>query len=185
MDTWVWIAIAAVAAVVVVALIAAASTRSRRRAHLRERFGPEYDRAVSSADSRRAAERELAAREERRDRLDVRPLSAAARERYREEWGAIQARFVDDPEGAVRQADSLLVRVLDERGYEVDDDPERRAADVSVDHPEVVERYRHGHAMLKATGGDDGTENLRRAMVDFRAVFEELLEEEEERAVTA
>lgn len=183
MDTWVWIVIAAVAAVVVIALLAAAVARSRRRARLQERFGPEYDRAVSSADSRRAAERELAEREERRGRLDVKPLAAAARERYREEWGAIQARFVDDPEGAVRQADNLLVRVLDERGYEVDDDPERRAADVSVDHPDVVERYRHGHAMLKAADGDGGTENLRKAMVDFRAVLEELLDEE--RAVTA
>jgi hypothetical protein len=183
MDTWVWIVIAAVAAVVLLALLAMAVSRRRRRAHLQERFGPEYDRAVSGADSRRAAERELAEREARRERVEVRPLSAAARERYRTEWESLQARFVDDPEGAVRQADGLLVRALGEMGYDLDDDPERRAADVSVDHPEVVERYRHGHAMLKTTDGDDGTENLRKAMIDFRAVFEDVVEEE--RPVTA
>ena len=110
-------------------------------------------------------------------------LSSAARDRYRSEWESLQARFVDDPNGSVRQADNLLVRALDEMGYELDDDPDQRAADVSVDHPEVVDRYRHGHAMLKATDGDDGTENLRKAMIDFRAVFEEVVEEE--RPVTA
>jgi hypothetical protein len=177
MDTWVWIVIAAVAAAVLVLLLATWAAERRRRVHLQERFGSEYDRAVADARRRRDAERELAEREERRERLDVRPLSSAARERYREEWGDVQARFVDDPEGAVRQADGLLVRVLEERGYDVDDDPARRAADVSVDHPEVVQRYRHGHDMLQARHGDDGTENLRKAMVDFRATFEELIEE--------
>jgi hypothetical protein len=181
METWVWIVIAA--AVVVIALLATWAARRRRRAHLQERFGSEYDRAVADADRRRDAERELAEREARREQLDVRPLSSAARERYREEWNGVQARFVDDPAGAVRQADSLLVRVLEERGYEVDEDPARRAADVSVDHPEIVQRYRHGHEMLKASRGRDGTENLRRAMVDFRAVVEELIEDE--RAITA
>ena len=183
MDTWVWIVIAAAAAVVLLALLASVAASRRRRSHLQERFGPEYDRTVAESKRRRDAERELAEREARRDELEVRPLSGAARARYREEWESLQARFVDDPEGAVRQADSLLVRALGEMGYELDEDPERRAADVSVDHPEVVQRYRHGHAMLKSTGGDDGTENLRKAMIDFRAVFEEVVEEE--RPVTA
>jgi hypothetical protein len=183
MDTWVWIVIAAAAAVVLVALLALWASSRRRRSHLQERFGPEYDRTVADSKRRRDAERELAERETRREQMDVRPLSSAARDRYRSEWESLQARFVDDPDGSVRQADNLLVRALDEMGYELDDDPDRRAADVSVDHPEVVERYRHGHAMLKATDGDDGTENLRKAMIDFRAVFEEVVEEE--RPVTA
>ena len=179
MDTWVWIVIAAAVAVVMVGLIAMSMASRKRRSHLQERFGPEYDRAVSDSKRRRDAERDLAEREERHDRLEIRPLSSAARERYQQEWAGVQSRFVDDPEGAVRQADALLVRVLDERGYEVDDDPDRRADDVSVEHPEVVQRYRHGHSMLKASDGDDGTENLRKAMVDFRVVFEELIEAEQ------
>ena len=183
MDTWVWIVIAAAAAVVLVALLALWVSSRRRRSHLQDRFGPEYDRTVADSKRRRDAERELAEREARREEMDVRPLSSAARDRYRAEWESLQARFVDDPNGSVRQADNLLVRALDEMGYELDDDPDRRAADVSVDHPGVVDRYRHGHAMLKATDGDDGTENLRKAMIDFRAVFEEVVEEE--RPVTA
>ncbi len=189
METWIWIVIAAaVGVVVVVALLALASTRRRRRNHLRERFGPEYDRAVGQSDRRSKAEKDLLERERRREELDIRPLSAAARTRFLEEWQSVQQRFVDDPVSSTVDADRIVRRVMDERGYPSDGgDVEQRAADVSVDHPHVVERYRHGHAMVKSheSSNAEGTESLRKAMIDFRAVFEELLEEDHETLAAA
>ena len=178
MDTWVWIVIAAAVAAAIVLIAAAAwGMRARRRAHLRDRFGPEYDRAVSSS-GRRTAERRLASVENEHDELDIRPLSEAARERYLEEWRGIEARFVNDPEDAAKAAERVVLRALEERGYPTGNDPEERAAHLAVDHPEVVERYRHGRAMLGEVKGAAGTENLRKAMLDFRAVFEEVVERE-------
>jgi hypothetical protein len=180
MDAWVWIVIA-LAAVIVVALVAAAASRKRRTSHLQERFGSEYDRTVDDAGDRRDAERELLDRERRHDELDIQPLSEAARRRYADEWQGVQARFVDDPEGAVRDADRLVQQAMGERGYPTDDDFERRAADVSVDHPDVVENYREGHGLWRRyadADGDGQTEDLRQAMVHFRKLFEELLEGE-------
>ena len=177
METWVWIVIvvAVVAAVVLVAALWA--MRSRRRAHLRDRFGPEYDRAVSGS-GRRDAERRLAAVESEHQELEIRPLSEAARERYLEEWRGIEARFVNDPEDAAQAAERVVLRALEERGYPTGRDAEERAAHLAVDHPDVVERYRHGRAMLGEVKGAEGTENLRKAMLDFRAVFEEVVERE-------
>jgi hypothetical protein len=176
MDTWVWILIA-VAAIVVIGLAAAALSRKRRSDHLQERFGPEYERTVGEAESRRDAERELADREKRHDELDIVPLSDGARTRYAGRWQDVQARFVDDPEGAVHEADALVQQVMAERGYPVDDDFERRAADVSVDHPDVVENFREAHGLLtRYDHGEGGTEALRRAMVHYRSLFDELLE---------
>lgn len=179
MNDWILVAVAAAVVVVLFAvmLIALARSRERRSAHLREQFGSEYDRAVGRADRRSEAEQELLERERRRQELDIKPLSPAARERFIAEWESAQRRFVDDPENAVLDADRILRRVLEQRGYPVDD-AEQIAADVSVDHPDVVQRYRHGHDML---GGRDraraeGTENLRKAMIDFRAVFEEVVD---------
>jgi hypothetical protein len=167
----------AVAVVVVVALIVWRATAARRTRTLQGRFGPEYDRTLEGADSRRDAERELAARAERRDELDIRPLAPGARERYLAEWTQVQARFVDDPEGAVQGADSLIQSVMAERGYPMDDF-EQRAADVSVDHPRVVENYREGHRLARASAMSNGTtEELRRAMQCYRSLFDELLEE--------
>ncbi len=177
MDTTWWIVVAAAAALVVLALVAWDYARSRRRRGLREQFGPEYDRAVSSNDSRRKAERELAERERRHEELDIQPLSEAARARYADDWQRAERRFVDDPELAAREADSIVRSVLDEKGYP-DDDFDTRSAAMSVDHPNVVARYRHGHEMVHGNGakGEERTENLRKAMVDFRAVFEQLVE---------
>lgn len=177
MSTWIWIVIAvAVVAAVVVAAAAARTGRSRR---LKRRFGPEYDRTVSDAPNRREAEAMLAERERRRDELEIRPLAPAARERYAGEWRAVQARFVDDPAGAVGEADALVRQVMADRGYPTDDF-ETRADLVSVDHPVVIENYRAAHGIHEAYGrGDAGTEDLRRAMVHYRALFEELLETRE------
>jgi hypothetical protein len=174
MDTWVWIVIALVA-IVVVAGIVWSAVSSRRRSRLQEGFGPEYDRVVDDAPSRREAESELRERQARREEFDIRPLPAASRDRYLRSWEAAQARFVDDPEGAVGEADSLIQSVMRERGYPVDDF-DQRSADLSVDHPDVVEHYRDGHAL--ATRRDDGgdrTEAQRQAMVHYRVLFEELL----------
>jgi predicted nucleic acid-binding protein len=183
MDTWVWIVIA-VAIVVVLAALLWGVVNSRRRKELQEGFGPEYDRTVSEAPSRREAESELLERRERHDEFDIRPLTPDARERYAQEWEATQARFVDSPESAIRDADDLIQSVMRERGYPVEDF-DQRAADLSVDHPDVVENYRKGHDLARRTvRGEGDTESLRQALVHYRALFEELLvtEQAEDRA---
>jgi hypothetical protein len=171
MDTWVWILLAVVVLAALVLAVVAAS-RKRRSEQLREGFGPEYDHVVEETGDRREAERELAERQKRHDELQIVPLSDAVRTRYSEEWRQVQARFVDEPEGAVREADALVQRVMSDRGYPVADDFERRAADVSVDHPDVVENFREGHRLA----GERDTESLRQAMVHFRSLFAQLLE---------
>jgi hypothetical protein len=175
MPGWVWVLIAIVV-VAVLGLVVWQALARRRTEKLRDRFGPEYDRAIGAADSRRAAESDLAAREERRDRLEIRPLSQAARDRYVQSWQAVQAQFVDSPSAAVASADSLIESVMAERGYPVEDF-DQRAADISVDHPQVVENYRHGHRLAQASAnGSDSTEDLRQAMRHYRALFDELVE---------
>ena len=175
MPGWVWVLIAIVV-VAVLGLVVWQALARRRTEKLRDRFGPEYDRAIGAADSRRAAESDLAAREERRDRLEIRPLSQAARDRYVQSWQAVQAQFVDSPSAAVASADSLIESVMAERGYPVEDF-EQRAADVSVDHPQVVENYRDGHRLAEeSANGDGSTESLRQAMRHYRSLFEELVE---------
>jgi len=176
MDTWVWIVLAVIA-VAALALIAAATMRKRRSEQLREGFGPEYDRVVEDTGDRRAAERELSKRRKRHEELDIVSLSDGVRARYAEEWRQVQARFVDEPETAVREADQLVQRVMSDRGYPVADDFERRAADVSVDYPDVVENFRDGHRLA----GESDTEALRQAMVHFRSLFAELLEGDRDR----
>jgi hypothetical protein len=175
METWEWIVIAAVVALVVLAVLAMGAMRTRRRTHLRGRFGREYDRAVSDS-GRRKAERRLSEVENEHAELEIRPLSEAARERYLEEWRGVETRFVNEPEEAARSAERIVLRALEERGYPTGPDAEQRAAHLAVDHPDVVERYRHGRAMLAETRGPEATENLRKAMLDFRTVFEELVE---------
>lgn len=176
METWEWTVLGVASAAALLLLVALVSIR-RRRSRLEERFGPEYHRAVSS-EGRGDAERRLATVERRHDELRIRPLPYAARERYLDEWRQAEARFVSDPRDAVRAAQRIVLRVLDERGYPVDGDSEAHAAYVAADHPDVAERYRHGHAMLEHVDGDQSTENLRKAMVDFRVVLEELLQSE-------
>jgi hypothetical protein len=177
--TWAWIVIA-VGVVAALLLVAWAASTRRRTSKLKGRFGPEYDRTVDRTESKREAEAELAAREERHEELELRPLSLATRERYLERWQAVQAEFVDDPRAAVASADGLIQSVMAERGYPVEDF-EQRAADISVDHPHVVENYRHGHRLAQASAdGNDSTEDLRRAMRHYRSLFDELVEPDRE-----
>ena len=178
MSTWVWVVIA-IAAVIVVAAVAWSALRTRRTRTRREGFGPEYDRTVADAPSKREAEAELDARRKRREELDIQPLSQSSRDRYASQWKDTQARFVDDPEEAVGKADALIKQVMRERGYPVEDF-DQRTADVSVDHPDVVNNYRAGHAISIANErGNATTDDLRQAMVHYRALFVELLEERE------
>jgi hypothetical protein len=177
MPTWGWVLIA-IGAVLVCLALAWTAFSARRRRRLQESFGPEYDRTVADAPSRREAESELAEREKRRRDFEVKPLEPESRERYSEEWSRAQERFVDDPAGAIGNADRLIQAVMRERGYPVEDF-EQRAADVSVDHPEVVSNYRAARGISIANErGKASTEDLRTAMVHYRALFVELLETE-------
>src|SRR5262245_28571133 len=176
MPVWAWVLIA-VGAVLVIALVAWQLMTQQRTRKLRGEFGPEYERTVSSADSRREAEAELAERKKRRGSFDIRPLSTEERSRYTEEWQAVQSQFVDDPTGAVARADALIQGVMVDRGYPMEDF-DQRAADVSVDHPRVVENYREGQRLYRKTAAGEGTtEDLRQAMRAYRRLFEELVEE--------
>jgi hypothetical protein len=182
MPTWAWILIA-VAAVALVALIAIAAFSRRRTARLRERFGPEYDRTIEQRGGRRAAEADLTSRVERREQLEIRQLPPETRQRYLDSWRDVQAEFVDEPGVAVTKADRLVTSVMSDRGYPMDDF-ERREADISVDYPTVVERYRSAHGIArKNEEGQATTEDLRQAMQHYRALFEELLESAEDEPV--
>jgi hypothetical protein len=184
MDTWVWIVIGVVVAIVVVGILAMA-LRTRRSRSLQDQFGREYDRTVDKAGGRREAERELAERQKRHDELELRPLSDDVRERYLQQWQATQGRFVDDPTGAVSEADDLVQRVMRDRGYPVDDF-EQRAADISVEHPDLVEKYRTADGIARASErGEASTEDLRHSVRHYRALFVELLEVDDgEEAIT-
>jgi len=177
MDTWIWVVIVAVVVVVVLVAIAVALGRSRRR-HLQDRFGPEYDRAVDQADHRRDAERDLREREARHDELELKPLSDASRERYTNQWRDMQSGFVDRPQVAVSDADRLITDLMRERGYPVDDF-ETRSDLISVDHPDVVENYRTAHSIAQRNvEGRTTTEDLRQAVISYRALFDEMLVDE-------
>jgi hypothetical protein len=159
--------------------VAAASAR-RRRHHLQERFGSEYDRTHEGADRPRDAERDLRDREQRHDELELRPLSDASRQRYTQQWQDMQAGFVDRPQVAVADADRLVTDLMRERGYPVDDF-ETRSDLVSVDHPDVVENYRTAHGIaVRTVDGRTSTEDLRQAVISYRALFEEMLVDEPE-----
>jgi hypothetical protein len=180
MDAWVW-GVIVVAAAVVIAIVALVYFQRRRRAHLKEWFGSEYDRAVEGG-RRGKVERELDLRVQRREELDIRPLSPGARQRYTAVWQELQARFVDQPAEAVDRADVLVAEVMRERGYPVEDF-EEQADLVSVDHPDVVENYRTAHATyVRKTEDSASTEELREAVVAYRSLFEELLSGDGERA---
>jgi len=171
--------IVGVAAIVLLGVMWGAA-RTRRTRALQDRFGREYDRTIEHAGDRREAERELREREKRHEQLELRPLAPEARDRYVQDWQATQGRFVDDPTGAVKDADTLVQGVMKERGYPVDDF-EQRAADISVEHPELVERYRTAHGIAQASErGEASTEDLRHSVRHYRALFVELLEVQDE-----
>ena len=186
MDAWVWIVIAVVA-IVVIAIVAFALARKRHHEELREQFGPEYDRAIGDAGDVRRGESELDARRERREQLNIRPLDPDAAKEYGRRWDETQRRFVDDPEGALTEADVLIVRVMRDRGYPMDDF-DQRSADISVDHPDVVQHYRSAHDISTRVQDDDqqvSTEDLRQGLVHYRELFIRLLGPDDRRAATA
>jgi hypothetical protein len=174
MDPTLWYVVIIILAVVVGAAFFYVQQQKSRQ--LRARFGSEYDRSLQETGDRRRAEAELAKREERVAHLDIRPLLPQDRERFSDAWRSVQAQFVDDPGRAIAEADRLVTEVMRVRGYPVGDF-EQRAADISVDHPQVVENYRAAVAIARRNSrGEATTEELRQAMVHYRALFEELLE---------
>lgn len=176
MEAWVWIVIV-VAALLVIGAIAWAVWERRRRDRMKERYGSEYQR-LEEDEGARAAAAELRERERRHESLDIRPLPPEERSRFAEEWERLQGRFVDEPRLAVRDADRLVIEVMRGRGYPMDDF-EQRAADLSVDHPRVVDNYRTAHSIaMRSDDGEADTEELRRATLAYRELFEELLEED-------
>jgi hypothetical protein len=172
--------IVAIAVVVLVAIgvMVYYALGARRSQNLRNRFGPEYDRTVQSAGDQRTAERELAARQERRKHFEIHELEPAARAEYGQRWLEVQARFVDQPTEAVRDADTLVNELMGKMGYPMESF-EQMASHVSVDHPREVEDYRAGHAVSVALAEDEAsTEDMRRAIQHYRSLFESLLGQE-------
>jgi hypothetical protein len=178
MALWQWILIAAAGVIVINALIATAFVvRSRRRTtRLKQHYGLEYERLAAESGDPRSAEEELTARERAHDRLDIVALSPSAHTHFNYRWRRVQTEFVDDPARAVAAADHLVTEVMRERGYPVEDF-NRRAADISVDHPEIVENYRAAHGIhMSQQNGEISTERQREAFVHYRALFDALLE---------
>ncbi|WP_326608219.1 hypothetical protein [Streptomyces sp. NBC_01800] len=167
--------IIAIIVVVVLIVLAVGVWMAVRRRHLRERFGPEYERAVEAGDSRTAAERDLRDREQRHDDLDLKPLPSTARQQYAQEWNGLQEHFVDRPREAVGEADQLVTRLMKERGYPTEG-YEQQVKDLSVEHGRTLEHYRAAHEVNARAGGQQTTtEELRGAMVHYRALFDDLL----------
>jgi hypothetical protein len=165
-------------AILVIAVLAWLYARKRRSttANLRKKFGPEYDRAVLLHGAGRKAESKLEDREKRVEKLNLRDLDPLEHERFSKQWASVQSRFVDSPKGTVAEADDLVSSLMKARGYPVSDF-EQRAADISVDHPRVVENYRSAHEIALRVGKDAATtEDLRTAMIHYRSLFEELVQ---------
>jgi hypothetical protein len=172
-----WIILATIAVIASLALTAWLFFQKKKQsARLQERFGPEYDRTVGELGGRTEAESELKAREKRVEHLTIAPLAPAEAARFTQAWTALQSRFVDNPKGVVIQADQLVRELMLKRGYPMGDF-ERRAADISVDHPAVVEHYRAAQAIaVRDERGEADTEELRKAVVHYRVLFDDMLE---------
>jgi hypothetical protein len=168
-----------IAAVVVIAIVAIAAwlwSRQQQSRRLVQRFGPEYERTVSEHGDRAKAEAELRAREKRVEKLNIVPLAPQEAQQFGQQWRELQARFIDNPKGVLLDADRLVRDLMLRRGYPMGDF-ERRAADISVDHPAVVDHYRTAHAIAERDHrGEANTEDMRQAVVHYRALFDELLE---------
>lgn len=173
--TLVMIIVAAVVLLLVGGFLGVVFARRQRTKRLKERFGPEYERTVDQLGDQDEAEEELEARVEHVESLDIQPLSEEQKESFAREWRATQEKFVDQPVVAIQEADRLVREVMRTKGYPVDDF-EQRAADISVDYPELVTNYRSMHAVAARSEQEDiSTEEMRQAMVHCRALFEELL----------
>ena len=177
------VAIIVAVIVVIVGAILAFYFQRRRTDKLRSRFGPEYERSIAESGDRRRAEAQLEKRAERVEKYHLRPLAAEDRARFTEQWDRVQAHFVDAPAGAVAEADQLLGDVMATCGYPMGDF-DQRAADISVDHPVVVQNYRSAHDIaVRQAKGQSTTEDLRRAMIHYRALFDDLVNERKEAVV--
>jgi hypothetical protein len=172
-----WILLAGGLVILMAAIVALfVSVRQRKSQRLQRRFGPEYGRAVEEMGSRTKAESELEAREKRVGQLTITPLSPSDAARFTQAWTAMQGRFIDNPKGVVAEADRLVRELMMKRGYPMGDF-ERRAADISVDHPAVVENYRAAQSIaVRDERGEADTEELRKAVVHYRTLFDELLQ---------
>jgi FtsZ-interacting cell division protein ZipA len=180
--TLIILVVVAVVVIVVIVIVGYQMARKRRTAQLREQYGPEYDRAVDQADSQHEAESELRDRAKRHEQLELRSLDSSEREGFERRWSDVQGQFVDDPSTAVRNADLLVVEVMSARGYPVDDF-DQRAADVSVSHPEVTQRYREARRIAQANeDGTVDTEYLRQAVTSYRSLVMALLADDENRS---
>jgi len=178
-STWTLAIIIGLIVVGIVSIFAALFLRKHKTERLRTRFGPEYARAIEESGGRRKAEAGLEQREKRVESFAIRPLAASDRERYIASWHKIQTEFVDDPKNSVTQADQLLGDVMSTRGYSLSDF-EQRSADISVDHPLVVQNYRSAHEIaVRHASGQATTEDLRQAMIHYRTLFDELVGEPE------
>ena len=176
MDPRVIVGLVVIALIIVVGMALYVRERRKTTAGLRERFGPEYDRAIVEHGSQHKAEAKLVDRETRVRTLKIRELGATERERFLAEWHSVQSRFVDHPKGSVTEADELVSSLMQARGYPVADF-DQRAADLSVDHPRLVEYYRSAHGVAMRLSGDKAsTEDLRTAMIQYRSLFDELVE---------
>jgi hypothetical protein len=168
--------VAVVIVTVAVIVVLYVGKRRNSTADLRKKFGPEYDRAVREQGSERKAEAKLADRQERVEKLNIRDLDPMERDRFSRQWESVQSRFVDSPRGAVAEADDLVSSLMKTRGYPVSDF-DQRAADISVDHPRVVENYRSAHEIALRVGKNGATtEDLRAAMIHYRSLFQELMQ---------
>jgi hypothetical protein len=170
---WIWVALGAVGVLVVVGLMSRGARRSRSES-LREKFGNEYDHVVHETGSRKRAEQELVARAEEVQRYDIRPLHAAEIQRYRGDWQRVERHFLERPTTAVVEADEIVADIMRVMGYPMGDF-EAHAAHLSVTHPSVIEHYRAGHRVITGAPGSASTEDLRQAMLHYRALFDELI----------
>ncbi|MET9229684.1 hypothetical protein [Lentzea sp. NPDC003310] len=167
------VAVAILAALVILAIVLRPAMQRKK---LRDRFGPEYDRAVTESESRSAAEKELAEREHRHSEFDLKPLSQTAQDSYRRHWATVQAKFVDSPESAISDADRLVTDLMAERGYPTEG-YEAQLSVLSVEHAKTLEHYRKAHDISERQEiGEASTEDLRTAMVHYRELFTDLLE---------
>ena len=174
----------AVAVLVVIAIAAIAVARANRSKQLRERFGTEYDRAVEERGDRNAAEADLQARRDRRERMHIEELEPQARVQYLEEWRTVQSRFVDEPRGALVEADRLIGQVMKERGYP-NLSYRQRVEDLSSDYADTLTNYRSAHDIAtRAETGEASTEEQRQAMIQYRSLFDELVGGDRESGAT-
>jgi hypothetical protein len=180
MDTNTLVIVAAIILLLVVGAIVYMTMQRRKQEELRDKFGPEYERTVEMYGDEKRAQEALAAREKRVKKLDIRPLTSDEYQRFSNAWNQVQARFVDDPSGAVNEGDRLVTELMQTRGYPMGDF-EQRAADISVDHANVVTNYRAARDIAAANrNGSVSTEELRQALVHYRALFQDLLETQTE-----